>query len=395
MNHENKFSVSRFRNRNGVLSFRVEGRLNGVRIRRNFKTLEEAATEKAALELKGLQIGSNLQAVTTFLAEDQVREAEAAFRRLDGNTRSLAFYLDFALANYREPVCQMPLSEAAEAYLAVRSQEHDRQVISAPQLTTIRRHLEVLKAHFQGATVADLSAARLTEYFQHGKPALKTYNNRRGVVSTFLKFAFQQDWIAVNPIEKVAYHRIAHRRGSAPTLSAKQAQELMTYVENYRGGALVPFFALCLFAGIRPCLRTGEILKLRPGHVRLDTGVIHIEPEVSKVRMKRNVAIQPNLAAWLQAYPLDRYPIVVPALQKHRAKVAKLFGLSHDVMRHTFISFFVAKFRSMGEAALQAGNSEAIIRKHYLDLKTPAEAEEFFGIRPQFRQGVIAFPMAV
>ena len=169
----------------------------------------------------------------------------------------------------------------------------------------------------------------------------------------------------------------------------------MTYVENYRGGALVPFFALCLFSGIRPCLRTGEILKLRPEHVRLDTGVIHIEPEVSKVRMKRNVTIQHNLAVWLQAYPLNRYPVIVPALQKHRAKVAKLFGLSHDVMRHTFISFFIAKFRSMGEAALQAGNSEAIIRKHYLDLKTPSEADEFFSIRPQARQGVIAFPKAV
>ena len=383
MNYENSFSVSRFRNRNGVFSFRVDGRLNGVRIRRNFKTLEEAATKKAALELKALQLVSNLRAVTTVLAEDQVREAEAAFRRLAGNERSLTFYLDFAFANYREPVRQKLLPQAAEAYLAVKSLEHGRQVISAPQLITIRRHLEVLKAHFPGATVAELSAARLTNYLQHGNPALKTYNNRRGVVSTFLKFAFQQDWIAVNPIEKITYHRIAHRRGSARTLTAERAQELMTYAENYRGGALVPFFALCLFAGIRPCVRTGEILKLQPEHVRLDTGVIHIEPEVSKVRMKRNVTIQPNLKAWLQAYPLDRFPIVIPALQKHRAKVAKLFGLSHDVMRHTFISFFVAKFRSMGEVALQAGNSETIIRKHYLDLKTRAEAEEFFGIVPK------------
>jgi hypothetical protein len=104
MNHENKFSVSRFRNRNGVFSFRVDGRLNGVRIRRNFKDQEQAATEKAALELKSLQIGSSLQAVTTCLAEVQVREAEAAFRRLAGNDRSLTFYLDFALANYREPL---------------------------------------------------------------------------------------------------------------------------------------------------------------------------------------------------------------------------------------------------------------------------------------------------
>ena len=38
---------------------------------------------------------------------------------------------------------------------------------------------------------------------------------------------------------------------------------------------------------------------------------------------------------------------------------------------------------SIGEAAIQAGNSEAIIRKHYLDLKTTKEAEAFFGIMPK------------
>jgi hypothetical protein len=64
-------------------------------------------------------------------------------------------------------------------------------------------------------------------------------------------------------------------------------------------------------------------------------------------------------------------------------------------MRHTFISFFVAKYRSMGEAALQAGNSESIIRKHYLDLKTPSEAENFFGIVPKYPATGTGSPSAV
>ena len=71
-----KFVIRRFKNRNGVHSFRVTGHLNGVRIRRNFKSQEEAATEKAHLELKGLQLASNLHAVTTCLSEAQVREFE-------------------------------------------------------------------------------------------------------------------------------------------------------------------------------------------------------------------------------------------------------------------------------------------------------------------------------
>jgi integrase len=157
----------------------------------------------------------------------------------------------------------------------------------------------------------------------------------------------------------------------------------MAYVENYEAGEMVPYFAICLFAGIRPCVRFGEITKLQPESVKLETGVIHIEPEVSKVRMKRLVTIQPNLSAWLRAYPLKKFPLIPPnAVNMHR-KICDKFNLSHDVLRHTFVSMLVAKYRSMGEAALQAGNSESIIRKHYLDLKSKEEAEQFFAIIPK------------
>jgi hypothetical protein len=52
-------------------------------------------------------------------------------------------------------------------------------------------------------------------------------------------------------------------------------------------------------------------------------------------------------------------------------------------MRHTYISLTVGAFRSVGDAALQAGNSEAIIRKHYLDMKSVEEADSFWSIVPE------------
>ena len=254
-------------------------------------------------------------------------------------------------------------------------------MLSTCQLKDIRIRLKNLAAAFPGKPLSTLSREALAAHCQLGNPKPKTFNNRRGVLCTFFKVAFRQDWVAANPLEKVPHLRIAHRRGSATTLSAGQAAALMHHAEQIDGGSLVPFFALALFAGIRPCVRTGEILKLRPEHVRIDTGVILIEPEVSKVRMKRAVTIRPKLAAWLRAYPLDRFPSIPANLQHTRAAVAEKFTLSHDIMRHTFISMHVAKYRSMGDV-LQAGNSESIIRKHYLDLKTPAEAEAFFNIVP-------------
>lgn len=74
MNHS-KFAVISFENRNGVTSWRVDGRLYGVRIRKNFKTCEDAAAEKAVLEIKALQTSAGLRQVATALAEKQVRES--------------------------------------------------------------------------------------------------------------------------------------------------------------------------------------------------------------------------------------------------------------------------------------------------------------------------------
>jgi integrase len=379
---QSAFIVTKFTNRNGVTSWRVDGRLNGLRIRKNFKSREEAGAEKAALDAKAAQTETGVRTTLTRLTEEQLHEAEAAFRRLASSPKSLSFYLDFALANYRAPDREQTLADAVTAYVAFKTREHEQNLLSISQHDHIRRHLGVLMEKFPAVLVSQLTTQQLTEHCQRENARPKTINNRRGILHTFFKFAFQKDWVAVNPVDKMPHHRIAHRRGSAKTLSAEQAEKLMHHVEKINGGEMVPYFALALFAGIRPCLRHGEILKLKPEHVRLDTGVILIEPEVSKVRMKRNVTIHPNLAAWLTAYPLEKFPIIPTNLQHKRAAVAKDFDLSHDIMRHTFISMHVAKFRSMGEAALQAGNSESIIRKHYLDLKTAAEAEKFYGIMP-------------
>ena len=47
-------------------------------------------------------------------------------------------------------------------------------------------------------------------------------------------------------------------------------------------------------------------------------------PRVSKVNMRRLITIQPNLAAWLVAYPLDKYPIVPSKMKNPRGKLTQI-----------------------------------------------------------------------
>jgi integrase len=381
--NQSKFAVTQFENRNGSTSWRVDGRLHGVRFRKNFKTREEAAAEKAALEIKALQTVAGLRQIATALNEEQVREAEALFQRVESKSRPLSFYVDFAFEHYREPEQQKSLTDAIAAYVAAKEHEYDQQHISYPQLKRITWDLRRLEKHFKGKTVAEITVSGLVGFLERRRPSMKTFNNQRGVLGTFFKFCFHRGWVTENPVLKVPHYRIRQRRGMALTLSATKAQDLMEHFETFEGGRWVPYFALCLFAGIRPGVPDGEITKLKPEDVNLETGLIHISADVSKVREPRRIAIQPNLAAWLRAYPLKKFPIVVGNFQKRRAKFKDQFNLTHDVLRHTFISMFVAKFRSIGEAAIQAGNSESIIRRHYLDLKNKEEGEQFFGILPR------------
>lgn len=384
------FVIKEFTNPSGEVVFRVSGWLDGKRIRQNFPTYAEAKAEIDTLEIRRAQGDTGVRPTVTRLTEEELHEAEAVVRRLAGKPRSLSFYVDFALANYREPVCQKSLVEAAADYVAAKKHEFEQDLISHSYFVRLEREMERVPKRIPVSTVAELTSARLVAYFEFKRASRKTYNNRRGTMSGFLKFALQREWITENPLAKIPAHRLRRRRSGAQTLSAETAKKLMEFVETSHPTA-VPFFALCLFAGVRPCLRTGEILRLKPEHVKLAEGVICVDGEVSKVREPRTIKIQPNLAAWLRAYPLEKFPIIPVNLQHLREKAVEKFDLTHDVMRHTFISMFVAKFRSIGEAALQAGNSETVIRRHYLDLKSAIEADAFYAILPTRFEAIVPF----
>ncbi|HEX2852998.1 MAG TPA: site-specific integrase, partial [Opitutaceae bacterium] len=320
MAHTKSFVISEFTNPSGEVVYRVSGWLEGKRIRKNFSTRAEAKAEADALEIKLVQDETGLRPTVTRLTEDQLHECEAIIQRLAGKSHPLSFYVDFALANYRETVGRKLLSEAVMEYERSKDHEREQDLLSGPHLARIKRDLKRLQKSFPRSVVGDLTAPRLLEYFEANRAGHKTFNNRRGIISTFLKFALQRGWIGENPLIKIPPRRIRRRRGGAVTFSAHQAEQLMAYVEGHHPEAVL-YFALCLFAGIRPCLRSGEILRLNEADVKLDSHLIRISAEVSKIREPRNVVIQANLAAWLRAYPLKEFPIIPANLQHIREKV--------------------------------------------------------------------------
>lgn len=115
----------------------MSGLLGSVGIRRNFKTREEAAAEMAALEIKEQQINPGDQSVLTHLTEAHVREAEAGFQTSAGKQHPLALYVDYALANHREPEAQMLLDVVVRDYIAAGERDVRKDQFTAAILAWV------------------------------------------------------------------------------------------------------------------------------------------------------------------------------------------------------------------------------------------------------------------
>jgi hypothetical protein len=55
----------------------------------------------------------------------------------------------------------------------------------------------------------------------------------------------------------------------------------------------------------------------------------------------------------------------------------------HNALRHSFISYRVAKIKNVNEVSMEAGNSPQMIFQHYRELVTPQDARAWFAITPE------------
>jgi hypothetical protein len=323
------------------------------------------------------------------LSAAQLAEAEAAFARLGAKSLSLA--VEWFMDTYRPPTTETTLEAAKMAFLADREKH-----VRARQLRDYRNALTAICNAFPGRRVHSITTADVQAFLTARNVGKKRWNNLRGDLHAFFAFCAlaPREWIRANPVTPIPTFKIS--RGVPEIITAAKAAELMKYLEAFTGGPrsnhpagyLVPYFSLCLFAGLRPSIDDGEVRKLADSpeptkFIKPELGVIQITPDISKVRAVRQVKIRANLAAWLKRYPLSKFPIIVPNMNRVIPKLRKKFGLTDDVLRHTYISMHVAKWKSMGEAALEAGNSEAMIRRHYLNLVSEADAEIFWNVAPR------------
>lgn len=356
------------------------------------KVKAEAHADSVNINLKNT--GKKRSLVLSSLDEKRIHQAEKAFHTL-GDAYSLDEAVTFFLRYNRPPEFTIKVGDGLKHYL-------DEKETEGVRLPTRKKTSMILKSfakHAGNPLVHTVTEQSVTAYLKSlraldGVTAAKkkTWNNHRNEIASFFLWAGKKDlttnrpWTFSNPTENVAAHsvkRVAEQRPDIATSSPKKTRVLFSYLMRYKEGSLVKWFALAYFAGIRPSVDQGELAKLSAREdelINLTTGRIMLPADMTKTKDSRPIVISQNLKAWLQAY--EGFPIMPKNFKNDYRRIRRKFGLQNDETRHSFISYHIALHRSIGNTALEAGNSERMIKKHYLDHRSREEGQAFFSIVP-------------
>lgn len=410
----------------GYVYYLVQGwQVNGKWQRKRFKDQAKASRFVAELQVKMENKGREQRLVLCPLSEEQLEEALQAFDKL-GSTYRLTDAVSFFLKHHRPPEFTIRLADAVKLYL----EDKERDGLRSRTVHGIGWTLGLFKTATDNPWTHEVTGQQVDRFLRglrgkngKDKARLRSWEIHRGALHGFFAWASTADagsnrpFTFSNPVETIRKFSARQVReeqdAKVATTSTADVRRLFSVLMRWRGGVLVRHYAYLYFAGLRPC-ELERIAGLRPDEldrkdhlsagerkqlasreaelVNIKTRTITIPAIVSKTRHERQVTIPENLAAWLDTFPGDIIPRNFDNLDK---KVRKHFALSHDETRHSFISYHVALYRSVGDAALQAGNSEQVVKRNYLNTHPREEGDEFFRIIPdkRNRRAVLAKPV--
>jgi integrase len=170
-------------------------------------------------------------------------------------------------------------------------------------------------------------------------------------------------------------------RQAVPIFSVKQATDALKNCADSDRAML----AIGLVAGLRP----SEVMRLKWSEINFKRG--HIDAKLTKTRDRRIVTMSENLKEWLE--PLAKEgdaPVSTVHERRWRDRILKAANFpdgavwAQDILRHSFASYHLAKHQDAGKTAFELGHkgNAQILYRHYREVVSPAEAEEYWSIFP-------------
>lgn len=282
----------------------------------------------------------------------------------------------------RNEVTRAKLPDVVAAYLL----SMEKAGASSRYLQDLGHRLGRAKDHFRGY-IDTIPATELTAWLDGLKVAARTRTNFRGALVSLFAYAKQSGNLPRDRQTEAellpSRSRLKASKTQAPIgiYTPTQLQAILSSVPEH----LRPIFALGAFAG----LRSAEIYRIKWQDIRKDYVVV--EAGNSKTAARRLVPVQPALTAWLATCERGEADAELCARWSHDSTFAATMSEAvrragvepvANGLRHSYISYRLAKVKDTAKVALEAGNSPNMIFRHYRELVKPAAATAWFKVLP-------------
>ena len=238
-------------------------------------------------------------------------------------------------------------------------------------------------ASFPGRLASSISTQEVHDWLfertkqDGGDISLQTRRNLRRVLHAEFEFArsHARRWVSTNPVTEVELPT-EHRERVELLPIAKVEQVL-----NVCHPRLIPYLAICAFAGARP----DQAKRMTWEQIHFDRDELEVPAGSDKTDRERTPPMQPCLRAWLLLTPEKyRRGKLYYSLDFFRA-ARDAIGLKHwpqDCLRHDYGTYRFKVLGSFGTLADEMGNSEAIIKTRYQRSVSQREADAYWKILP-------------
>ena len=376
---------------------------------------------------------------TVLDAADEIRASLDLIKDAGGLPDDFALVdaVKYCINNYSPEVARgITIKEATESWKSVL-EEAGRDVKYVQDMTRYGTWLG--KTFGDDHPVAQLTTEDIRNFLAVGEDAVgpwkgktlsaSTRKNHKRLVSMFFNFCEQMDYINKHPVNKtIKTPEINDRK--IEILTHDEVRRIFEACQKVRPELSIPYFALAIFAGLRP----QEIVHPR-GKQRVDwsnfifregkdkngddrVSVVEIEGVVGKTVDRRIVDLPENCVKWLRPYIKESGPVVpldysdwrclfdtirIYAGFKSDIQEAKRFDPNikavndkntkpwpQDGCRHTALTYYYERVeKNKFIAAEWAGNEPAVYKKHYnAKVKGTIEKDpeqvvaEFYAIEP-------------
>jgi integrase len=245
--------------------------------------------------------------------------------------------------------------------------------------------------------IGQVTGVQIEQHLSGLNVAGRTRTNHLRHINSLFKFAVRKKYLPKDALDEIeAVEKPEVELTKIEIFSPEELREILTAARP----EIIPWLAIAAFAG----LRNAELQRLDWNEVNLTERYIEVTAAKSKTASRRLVPISDNLLAWFKQYAqpggrltgfenmAKQIGWLVQDVNARRREQAELDGLDpkaaptfewkRNALRHSFISYRTAAIKAVPAVALEAGNSPAMIFKHYRALVTEAQAAKWFGVFP-------------